>query len=108
MIKRHSFGKIEDICDMPHLVEIQTKSFAGFLQAGVPKSKRENSGLEEVFQEAFPIESYDGAHKLEYVSYNVGKPKCTIEECQKKSATYCAPLKITVRLKSAKETKEQE
>ncbi|OGW80807.1 MAG: DNA-directed RNA polymerase subunit beta [Omnitrophica bacterium RIFCSPHIGHO2_02_FULL_51_18] len=108
MNKRHSFGKIEDICDMPHLVEIQTKSFADFLQVGVPKSKRKNSGLEEVFREAFPIESYDTTHKLEYVSYNVGKPKYTIEECRKKSMTYCAPLKITVCLKSVKETKEQE
>ncbi len=107
-LKRQSFGKIEDICDMPHLVEIQTQSYSDFLQTGVPKSKRKNAGLEEVFQEAFPIESYDAAHKLEYLSYSVGKPKYTIEECQKKSMTYCAPLKITVRLKSVKETKEQE
>jgi DNA-directed RNA polymerase subunit beta len=108
MKKRYNFGKIPEVCDMPHLVEIQTKSFADFIQAGVPKSKRKNSGLEEVLREVFPIESYDGHYKLDYVSYSLGKPKFSQEECFKKSITYAAPLKIKVRLKSSKETKEQE
>jgi DNA-directed RNA polymerase subunit beta len=108
MQKRYSFGKIADICEMPHLVELQTKSFEDFIQAGVPKSRRKNIGLEEVFREVFPIESYDGNHKLEYVSYSLGKPKYTLEECYKKSMTFSAPLKVKVRLKSNKETKEQE
>ncbi|MBI3252757.1 MAG: DNA-directed RNA polymerase subunit beta, partial [Candidatus Omnitrophica bacterium] len=108
MPKRYNFGKIPEICEMPNLVELQTKSFDDFIQAGVPKSKRKNAGLQEVFLEVFPIESYDAAHKLEYVSYSLGKPKYTLEECHKKSMTYSAPLKIRVRLKSQKETKEQE
>jgi len=106
--KRFNFGKIPEICDMPHLVEIQTKSYEEFLQLGVPKSRRKNIGLQEVFQEVFPIESYDGAYKLEYLSYSLGKPKYTLEECHKKSMTYSVPLKIKVRLKSSKDTKEQE
>ena len=108
MPKRYNFGKIPEICEMPHLVELQTKSFADFLQIGVPKSRRKNMGLQEVFQEVFPIESHDGAHKLEFVSYSLGNPKYTLEECFKKSMTYSVPLKIKARLKSAKETKEQE
>ncbi len=106
--KRYIFGKIPEICEMPHLVEIQTKSFDEFLQLGVPKSRRRNIGLQEVFAEVFPIESYDGAYKLEYVSYSLGKPKYTLEECQKKSLTFAVPLKVKIRLKSQKETKEQE
>ena len=108
MQKRNSFGKIPEICEMPHLVEIQTKSYDDFLQIGVPKSRRKNIGLQEVFQEVFPIESYDGKYKLEYVTYNLGTPKYTLEECHKKSMTYSAPLKVKVRLKNEKETKEQE
>jgi len=106
--KRYNFGKIPEVCDIPNLIELQTKSFNDFLQLGVPKSRRKNAGLEEVFTEVFPIESYDGKHKLEYVSYSLGKPKYSLEECYKKSATYSTPLKIKVRLKSPKDTKEQE
>ena len=106
--KRYSFGKIPEICEMPNLIEIQTKSFQDFLQLGVAKAKRKNIGLEEVLTEVFPIESYDGNHKLEYVSYSFGKSKYTLEECQKKGMTYSVPLKVKIRLKSQKETKEQE
>ncbi len=108
MPKRYNFGKIAEVCDMPHMVELQTKSFADFIQAGVPKSRRRNIGLEEVFREVFPIESYDGTFKLEYVSYSLGNTKYSIEECYRKGMTYSAPLKIKVRLKNSKETKEQE
>ena len=106
--KRVNFGKIPEVCDIPNLIELQTKSFADFLQLGVPKSRRRNIGLEEVFQEVFPIESYDGKHKLEYVSYSLGQPKYLLEECYKKGVTYSVPLKIKIRLKTLKETKEQE
>ncbi len=108
MEKRYNFGKIPEICEMPHLVEIQTKSFDDFLQLGVPKSRRKNIGLQEVLTEVFPIESYDGNHKLEYVSYAMGKPKYTLEECYKKGMTYSMPLKVKIRLKTNKEIKEQE
>ncbi len=108
MEKRYNFGKIPEICDMPHFLEIQTKSFQEFLQLGTPKSRRKNVGLEEVFQEVFPIESYDGNYKLEYVSYVLGKPKYTLDECFRKGMTYSMPLKVKLRLKSSKDTKEQE
>ena len=108
MQKRYNFGKIPEICDMPHLLEIQTRSYEDFLQWGVPKSRRTNTGLQEVFTEVFPIESYDAKYKLEYVNYSLGKPKYSLEECYKKGMTYAVPLKVKLRLKSAKETKEQE
>ena len=107
-LKRYNFGKIPEIAEMPHLVELQTKSFEDFLQLDTPKSRRRNIGLQEVFTEVFPIESYDGNYKLEYVAYTFGKPKYTLEECFKKGMTFAVPLKIKVRLKSQKETKEQE
>src|SRR3989338_1821248 len=108
MQKRTHFGKIPEVCEMPYLLEIQTRSFEDFLQLGVPKSRRKKIGLQEVLEEVFPIESYDGNYKLEYISYSFGKPKYTLEECYKKGMTYSVPLKIKVRLKSAKEAKEQE
>ena len=108
MHKRTNLGRIPEICEMPHLVEIQTKSYEEFLQIDVPKSRRRNVGLEEVLREAFPIESYDKSYKLEYVSYSLGKPKYSLEECQKKGVTFAAPLKVKLRLKSPKDTKEQE
>ncbi len=108
MQKRYHFGKIPEVCEMPYLLEIQTRSFEDFLQLGVPKSRRKRIGLQEVLEEVFPIESYDGTHKLEYLSYSFGKPKYALDECYKKGMTYSVPLKIKVRLKSAKEAKEQE
>ena len=108
MAKRYSFGKIPEVGRMPHLIELQTKSFDDFLQLGVSKSKRKDIGLQEVLKEVFPIESYDGKHRLEYVTYALGKPKYTLDECRRKNMSYAVPLKIKVRLKSEKETKEQE
>jgi len=90
------------------LVEIQLNSYAIFLQDGVPKTKRRNKGLQEVFEDTFPIENPDGSHKLEFVNYTLGKAKYSVEDCRKKGLTYAAPLRAKIRLRSTKETKEQE
>ncbi len=102
------FGKLKEVFDLPNMVEIQLQSYADFLQEDVPKTKRRRIGLEAVFKDAFPIDSFDGAHRLEYVAYNIGKPKYGISECRKRGITYGGPLKVKIRLRSQKETREQE
>ncbi len=108
MIKRKSFAKIKECYEIPNLLEVQTRSYEDFLQKDTSKTKRKNQGLESAFREVFPIESPDGEYKLEYLSYNIGKPKYDIYECQKRGMTYGGALRIMLRLKSKQETKEQE
>jgi len=80
------------------LTRIQTESYARFLQANVDPDKRENHGLQALLKEVFPIESYDGNMSLEYVSYELGKPRYTPDECRQLKLTYGMPFKIKVRL----------
>lgn len=103
-----NFGKIKESYRLPNLVEIQLKSYNEFLQLDAPKTKRQKIGIEGVFTDAFPIESFDGSHKLEYVSYSVTRSKYGISECRKRGITYGGPLKVKIRLRSPKETREQE
>ena len=108
MIKRKSYSKIKECYELPNLLEIQVKSYEEFLQIDIPKSKRKNHGLESAFREVFPIQTPDGEYRLEYLSYHIGKPKYGILECKKRGMTYAGALKVMMRLKSKKETKEQE
>ncbi len=108
MAKRKSYAKIEECYRLPNLLDIQLKSYREFLQADLPKSKRENKGLESAFREVFPMQSPDGEYGLEYLSYSIGKPKYEIPECKKRGMSYAGALRIMMRLKSKKETKEQE
>ena len=103
-----SFGKIPDSMELPNFVEIQTNSYDQFLQAGIPIRKRKTTGMEAVFKECFPIDSFDGTCRLEYVSYELGKPKYSIAECHKRAMTFAAPLKVKLRLIRQGEQKEQE
>jgi DNA-directed RNA polymerase subunit beta len=103
-----NFAKLKEVVDIPYLLEVQTKSYEDFLQMDVPKTKRKREGLQAVFEEVFPIESNDGSYTLEFLYYIIGKPKYDRLECQKRAVTYAVPLKIKVRLKSKKDTKEQE
>ena len=108
MIKRKNYAKIKECFELPNLLEVQISSFKDFLQADVPKTKRANQGLQEVFNEIFPIESFDGEYRVEFVNYSIDRPKYEIEECLRRGMTYASPLKVRIRLKSKKETKEQE
>ena len=108
--ERINFGKIKEIVAPPNMIELQTNSYAEFLQAdAAPKKRQKNAGLEAVFREVFPIESYDGKCKLDYDSYEVGEPKVDWLECLREGLTYGAPLYVTFILKdegkSAKEEK---
>ncbi|MGL5506279.1 MAG: DNA-directed RNA polymerase subunit beta [Paraclostridium sp.] len=98
---RMSYSKIKEIADVPNLIEIQLDSYKWFLK----------EGLKEVFEDISPIEDYTGNLILEFVDYSLDeKPKYDIEECKERDTTYCAPLKVKVRLinKETGEIKEQE
>jgi DNA-directed RNA polymerase subunit beta len=105
--ERINFGKIKEIIAPPNLIELQTNSYKEFLQAEVPQSKRRNLGLQAVFTEVFPIESYDGKCVLDFHSYEIGEPKVDWLECLREGLTYGAPLYVTFLLKEEKGTKEE-
>jgi DNA-directed RNA polymerase subunit beta len=86
---------------------LQTNSYKEFLQAEIPQSKRKNLGLQAVFTEVFPIESYDGKCVLDFHSYEIGEPKLDWLECLREGLTYGAPLYVTFLLKEEKGTKEE-
>jgi DNA-directed RNA polymerase subunit beta len=107
-VERKNYTKIHDTMEMPNLVEIQVQSYQEFLQTEKTKRQRKRQGLEAAFQDCFPIESFDGTCRLEYVGYNLGKPKYIIAECHKRGMTYAAPLKVKLRLVRKGVAKEQE
>jgi DNA-directed RNA polymerase subunit beta len=105
--ERINFGKIKEIIAPPNLIELQTNSYAEFLQLDVAPTKRKNIGLQAVFKEVFPIESYDGKVVLDYHSYDIGEPKSDWLECLREGITFGAPLYVTFLLKEEKGTKEE-
>ncbi|MBM3832357.1 MAG: DNA-directed RNA polymerase subunit beta [Verrucomicrobia bacterium] len=105
--ERINFGKIKEIIAPPNLIEIQVNSYHEFLQAEIAPSKRKNLGLQAVFTEVFPIESYDGKSVLDYHSYEIGEPKQDWLECLREGITFGAPLHVTFLLKEEKGTKEE-
>ncbi len=107
-LQRISFAKLQEALEFPDLIEVQKHSYATFLQLDVPKSKRENIGLQAAFLETFPIQHADGRYRLEFGGYSVGKPKYRVEECLRNGLTYAAPLKVKLQLVGSKETREQE
>ena len=107
MAERLIFGKLREVLDIPNLIGIQTVSYEDFLQKDVPHEERNNQGLHEVFQEIFPIESYDKQYILEYISYSLGKTKSNVVDCLKDGESYSAPLHVEFRLDSRGEVKSE-
>ena len=107
-VNRKSYARLKNTFDIPNLLDIQTKSYAEFLQKDVNKTKRNVSGMESLFRDVFPITSINGDFKLEYQYYDIGLPKYSVEECKERSLTYAAPFRIKLRLKLENEIKEQE
>lgn len=97
-VERKSYSKLKSVTEVPNLLEVQTESYRNFLQTDVEPEKRENIGLQAVFQEIFPITDVHENYSLEFVKYQVGIPRYTIRECQERNMTYGAPLKATLRL----------
>ncbi len=94
-----NFAKIADAIDVPDLVEVQLKGYGRFLQSGVAPESRADIGLEALFREVFPIVSYDKTVELEYLGYELEKPRYTIEQCKELRLSYAYPLKVRCRLK---------
>src|SRR5687767_10180902 len=91
------FSKRGDALPTPNLVEVQSVSYGRFLQKEVDPAKRKNEGLETLLREVFPIESYDGNLRLEYISYDLAEPRYTTDECRALRLTFGMPFRIQVR-----------
>src|ERR1700686_1194250 len=107
MSERIYFGSIKEAIEPPNLIEVQLNSYVEFLQKDVPPSKRKNVGLQAVFKEVFPIQSYDDKVVLDFASYAIGDPKMSALDCQREGQTFSAPLHVTFQLKDEKGTKEE-
>src|SRR5271170_1571256 len=107
MSQRINFGKLKEAAEPPNLIEVQINSYVDFLQQNVLPGKRNDTGLQAVFREVFPITSYDEKVTLDFVSYDIGDPKMSALECQRESQTFSAPLHVTFRLKEEKGVKEE-
>ncbi len=93
------FTKRGDALPIPDLTQIQGVAYERFLQVGVaPAARNKQYGLEALLHEIFPIESYDGTMRLEYIAYSLEEPRYTPDECRELRLTYGHPFRITVRL----------
>ena len=95
---RRSYSKIPEIAQIPNLIAVQVDSYKSFLQADVDPDKRKDEGLQKIFKSVFPIKDYNDTASLEFVSYELDKPKYDVEECEARGMTWSAPLRVTVRL----------
>ncbi|OGV34641.1 MAG: DNA-directed RNA polymerase subunit beta [Legionellales bacterium RIFCSPHIGHO2_12_FULL_35_11] len=95
---RKSFGKQADIKEIPNLLEIQLKSYRDFLEINTSGKNQNENGLHAAFTSVFPIESFSGNARLEYVSYSLGEPAFDVRECKLRGLTYSAPLRVKIRL----------
>ena len=117
-IRKH-FGKIREVLEMPNLIQVQKSSYELFLKSGDQPVPSDGEGIKGVFQSVFPIKDFNETAVLEFVKYELEKPKYDVEECQQRDMTYSAPLKVTLRLivfdvdedtgaRSVKDIKEQD
>ncbi len=116
---RRYYGKIREVLEMPNLIEVQKSSYDLFLRSGDADMPTDGEGIMGVFQSVFPIKDFNETSVLEFVKYDLEKPKYDVEECMQRDMTYSAPLKVTLRLivfdidedtgaKSVKDIKEQD
>ncbi len=116
---RRYYGKIREVLEMPNLIEVQKSSYDLFLKSGDGPKAADGEGIQGVFQSVFPIKDFNETAVLEFVKYELEKPKYDVDECQQRDMTYAAPLKVTLRLivfdvdettgaRSVKDIKEQD
>jgi len=107
-MKLRTFSKIGTEFDIPDLTKIQRHSYEEFLQADTPMLGRKMFGLHGIMQEVFPIENERGDIRLEFIGYELGKPRYSPEECQQLRLTYGMPFRVRVRLHKGEEAVEEE
>ena len=116
---RKSFGRIENVVDLPNLLEIQKESYEHFLKSTPMGKSKKPTGIQEVFSGVFPISDNANTSDMEFVSYELEEPKFDVDECLQRDLTYGAPMKALLRLvvheideatgvRSVKDIKEQE
>ncbi|HEX6084390.1 MAG TPA: DNA-directed RNA polymerase subunit beta [Thermoanaerobaculia bacterium] len=103
-----SFSKLPSTMAMPNMLDVQVRAFRSLLQTDAAAQEREDVGLERVFSEVFPITDVNNKFSLEFVSYSLGEPKYSVEECIERDMTFAAPLKATLRLVVWEESEEEE
>jgi len=96
-----NFGKVHDVVKISDLVVVQKRSYERFLQKDVVPTRRECIGLESLFREIFPIINYDRTMRLEYLYYELEKPRYTTKECRQLRLSYAHPMKICCRLSTS-------
>src|SRR5258707_15353116 len=116
---RKFFGKIQEVGEMPNLVEVQKASYDQFLMVKDPPGGRLDEGLQAVFKSVFPIRDFSNTSQLDFVAYEFDPPKYDVDECRQRGMTFAAPLKVKLRLivfdvdeetgaRSVKDIKEQD
>ena len=98
IIKRTDFSKIQSTIDIPDLVEVQKRSYEGFLQKDIEPERRAEKGLQSALMSVFPIADFNSSAILEFSSYALGTPKYDMRECLEQGMTFAAPLKLRIRL----------
>ncbi|MBN1845078.1 MAG: DNA-directed RNA polymerase subunit beta [Sedimentisphaerales bacterium] len=93
-----TFGRFADRVEIPQLSKLQRTSYEKFLQADEPPDKRKEQGLEGLLKEIFPIVSYDENLRLEYLNYDLGKPRYSPDECRQLRLTYGVPFRVRCRM----------
>ncbi len=116
---RKSFAKLQKVIDIPNLIDIQKRSYDKFLQSTIAPDDRQDYGLQGVFKSVFPIKDFAETSSLEFVSYNLERPKYDVDECRQRGMTFAATVKVVIRLvvwdvneetnlQSIRDVKEQE
>ena len=116
---RCNFATINEVVEVPFLLDLQLDSFKRFLQDEIPHEEREDIGLQGVFKSVFPIKDFYGTSSIEFVSYKFGTPRYDDRECMLKGLTYAVPIRVRIRLiiwdieegsdqRSIRDIKEQE
>jgi len=108
--RRLTFGRARDLVEIPDMIEVQRDSYDWFYQENTEPGLRTRQGLQELMQEIFPIESYDGSFALEFVRYILDAPSTEEEEARQRDLTWSRPVRATIRLENRKtrELKEEE